>query len=95
MATNSRAKSREAASVSEHVSTLTNDVRKVGGAVKQMAADRADEMRDIANDYLEQGQERIRAAGDDLVTRVQERPMKSLLIAAGIGFLLGIFWVRR
>lgn len=94
MASNSRARS-DAASVSDHVSTLTNDVRKVGGAVKQMATDRADEMRDMANDYLEQGQERIRAASDDLLTRVQERPVKSLLIAAGVGFLLGIFWVRR
>ena len=81
--------------MSEHASKLTDDVRKAGSAVRQMATDRAEQVRDTANDYLEQGQERMREASEGLQERVRNEPTKSLLIAAGIGFLLGIVWVRR
>ena len=91
MATSTR--KREHAS--DGAATLKQGIHDVGTAARQMAADRMEEMRDRAGHFVDEGRERIRNAADTVQSRVQDRPVKSLLIAAGIGFLLGAWWMRR
>jgi ElaB/YqjD/DUF883 family membrane-anchored ribosome-binding protein len=75
--------------------TISKSVHDVKDAVKRMANEHVDSLRDTANDYLDQGRSRVQEVGEQIETHVQEKPMKSLLVAGIIGFLLGIFWVRR
>ena len=60
-----------------------------------MASNGVDALRETANKYLDEGRTRVRELGETVQSRVQEQPMKSILIATAVGFLLGILWRRR
>jgi ElaB/YqjD/DUF883 family membrane-anchored ribosome-binding protein len=92
---NTRQLKNEAASVAEHASTLAKDVRELGTAAKQTVTHGADALRETANDYLDQGKAKAREAGEMMQEKVGEKPITSLLVAASVGFLAGILWVRR
>jgi ElaB/YqjD/DUF883 family membrane-anchored ribosome-binding protein len=92
MANTTRAKRDE---VAEQASTIAKDLQEVGTATRQMASDSVEALRETANQYLDQGRTRVREMSDTMQTRIQEQPVKSLLIATAVGFLLGVLWVRR
>ena len=51
-------------------------------------------MREQAADYYEHGRRRASEMEQSLEQYVQEKPIQSLLIAAGVGMLLGILRKR-
>lgn len=63
--------------------------------IQRAAKDLLDDGKKLANEVYEQGMNKVNEAGtnvkqytDDLLIRVKENPMASILIAGGIGFLL-------
>ena len=52
------------------------------------------QLRDQASEYYEQGRQRAQEWEQGLEQYVQEKPVQSLLIAAGVGMLLGLLWKR-
>ena len=46
--------------------------------------------QEVAAEYYQQGRERVLAWQQQLQTQVQEKPLQTLLIAAGIGLLFGL-----
>jgi ElaB/YqjD/DUF883 family membrane-anchored ribosome-binding protein len=95
MATNSHAKRHPSDRLADRAATIAKDVQEVGDAAKRVAADGVDAIRETAHQYLAEGQSRVRHLGGSIQERVQDQPVKALLIAAGIGFLLGAIWIRR
>jgi ElaB/YqjD/DUF883 family membrane-anchored ribosome-binding protein len=95
MASNSHAKRTANGRLADHASTIAKDVHKVGDAARRVATDGVDAIRETAHQYLDDGKAQVRQLGDSVQQRVQDQPVKSLLIAAGIGFLLGAIWIRR
>jgi ElaB/YqjD/DUF883 family membrane-anchored ribosome-binding protein len=57
--------------------------------------DSIDTLRERATDYVDQGRERVTELADTFEESIQERPLAAILIAAGVGFLLGCFIARR
>lgn len=86
-------------SVSERVSGMAADLQhhaqEMGAQIKDVAEQKMNEVRDSAAQYYEQGRERAQVAAGDMENYIREQPTKSLLIAAGIGAVLGVLWVRR
>jgi ElaB/YqjD/DUF883 family membrane-anchored ribosome-binding protein len=81
--------------ITRHTSEIAKDVQDMGHAARQMAAERVEQFRDSANEYLDQGKARAREFGETMQHQIQEQPMKSILIAGAVGFLLGVLWIRR
>ena len=75
--------------------SLSDGMHEMGAAVRDLASESVGALRDRANDYVEHGRDRARNLGDTLAARIQEKPMKSLLLAAGVGLLVGMFCSRR
>ena len=75
--------------------TITQTLHDVGSAARHLAEERMEAIRDRAGEYVDEGRTRIRDAAENVQSRVQDQPLKSLLIAAGIGFFLGALWMRR
>jgi ElaB/YqjD/DUF883 family membrane-anchored ribosome-binding protein len=71
------------------------DVLEMGGAVRDVAQEQFDHMRDRASGYVKQGREKVGEWEDVLESYIQEKPLRSLLLAAGAGLLLGLLWRRR
>ena len=73
---------------------VQENLRNLGGQVRDAATEKYGQLRDQAADYYEQGRQRATEMEQSLEQYVQEKPIQSLLIAAGVGMLLGILWKR-
>jgi ElaB/YqjD/DUF883 family membrane-anchored ribosome-binding protein len=74
---------------------VVEDVRAMGGQVGKAAREQYEDLRDKAADYVEQGREKVEEWEEGLESYIKEKPMQALLIAAGVGVLLGLLWRRR
>jgi ElaB/YqjD/DUF883 family membrane-anchored ribosome-binding protein len=81
--------------ISERATAIAKDFQEVRSATKQMATDSVDALRRTASDLVDEGRTKAREVGQSVQSKVQETPVKSVLIAAAVGFLLGVFWIRR
>ena len=69
-------------------------LRDMGGQAREMVSEQYDNLREQAGQYYEQGRERAHEWEQGLEDYVHEKPIQSLLIAAGVGMLLGMLWKR-
>ena len=74
---------------------LSEDLKEMGAIVKDAAQEKLREVRENATEYYEQGRDNVHGVLCNFEQYVRERPLKSVLIAAGIGLLFGRFWMRR
>lgn len=74
---------------------VQENLRDLGGQVRDAATEQYQNLRQTASDYYEQGRQRAQEWEQGLEQYVQEKPIQSLLIAAGVGMLLGILWRRH
>jgi ElaB/YqjD/DUF883 family membrane-anchored ribosome-binding protein len=74
---------------------VSKDLKEMGHIVTDAAQEKIGQVRENATEFYEQGRDKIRGAGSAFEQYVRERPVKSLVIAAGIGVLFGCFWMRR
>jgi ElaB/YqjD/DUF883 family membrane-anchored ribosome-binding protein len=63
---------------------VREDLRELGQIGRQLAHEKVEGVRKAARDF--EGR---------LADHVREQPLKSLLIAAGVGAVLGVLWSRR
>jgi ElaB/YqjD/DUF883 family membrane-anchored ribosome-binding protein len=68
---------------------------EAGSAAKDVAREKLDQVRDTASDYYEQGMEKAKQVNDSTVEFIKEQPFTSMMIAAGLGLLAGLFISRR
>jgi ElaB/YqjD/DUF883 family membrane-anchored ribosome-binding protein len=76
-------------------SAIAKDLDDITVASKRLAADSVDAARQTANDLLTEGQSKLRAVQQKVEGRVEKKPVKSLLLAGAVGFVLGQLWKRR
>jgi ElaB/YqjD/DUF883 family membrane-anchored ribosome-binding protein len=74
---------------------VTKDVQEMSGIATDAAQETLGQLRDNASEYYEQGQDKAQDVQRTIAQYIQQKPVKSVLIAAGVGLLLGRFWMRR
>jgi ElaB/YqjD/DUF883 family membrane-anchored ribosome-binding protein len=84
-----------AATTTRDRETFSDGVQHMGSAVRGLAAEGVGALRDRAHEYVEHGRDRVREFGENVESQIHAQPKKSLLIAAGVGFLLGVICARR
>jgi ElaB/YqjD/DUF883 family membrane-anchored ribosome-binding protein len=72
----------------------TKDFEEIGGIAKD-AKEKLEQLSENASGYYEQGQEKARQVRRTLEQFIREEPVKTVLIAAGVGLVFGRFWMRR
>ena len=92
-----RARSERSASdrLGRKARKVTKDLQEMGEIAKDAAQERLGQLRENASEYCEQGQGKVQQVERSFEQYIRERPLKSILIAAGVGMLLGRFWRRR
>lgn len=68
------------------------DIGKIGG---QIATDTAHIAKERITEYYKDGVKIAKNLEENVETEVRKNPVGSLMIAAGVGLLLGAFWRRR
>ena len=85
----------EATHFGEKAGQAMHHVREAGSEARRAAQQRFGHMRDTAGEYLEQGRAQMQEMGQSLEHRIHEQPFRAILMAIGLGFLLGILWPRH
>jgi ElaB/YqjD/DUF883 family membrane-anchored ribosome-binding protein len=83
-----------ASNVSQSLRDAGSHARDAAAQARDAAAEKIGQIRDHANDYYESGKQRAQEWEQGLEDYVREKPIQSLLIAAGVGMLLGVLWKR-
>jgi ElaB/YqjD/DUF883 family membrane-anchored ribosome-binding protein len=83
-----------AGNLKESAAKVRENIRNIGSQVRDQATQQYDQRREQAGEYYEQGRQRAMEMEQNLEQYVQEKPIQALLMAAGVGLLLGILWKR-
>jgi ElaB/YqjD/DUF883 family membrane-anchored ribosome-binding protein len=70
------------------------NIREMGTQVRDQATEKYNQLRDQATNYYQQGRDRATEWEQSLESYVQEKPIQAVLMAAGVGVLLGLLWKR-
>ncbi|HKX12139.1 MAG TPA: DUF883 C-terminal domain-containing protein [bacterium] len=76
-------------------SAIGHDVQDLGRATKHLAEDAVNLLKNNASEYYQQGVKKAQTMEKTLESRIKDNPMQALLIAAGVGFVIGAFLARR
>jgi ElaB/YqjD/DUF883 family membrane-anchored ribosome-binding protein len=68
-----------------------DNIREMGNTVADAAQEQFDKARDTATAYYEEGRDRMMEVEGSFEEYIRDQPLKSILIAAGVGYLLGKF----
>lgn len=79
----------------DQVRTVGKEVAALGRQSKEAASEVVDDAKERVGEFYEQGRAKAGEYGDHVSGYVQDSPMKSLLIAAGAGVLVGFLLSRR
>jgi ElaB/YqjD/DUF883 family membrane-anchored ribosome-binding protein len=74
---------------------VTEDLQKMGGTIRDAAQEKLGQAGERASECCEQGRDKVHGIACACEQFLRERPLRSVLIAGGIGWLLGRFWSRR
>jgi ElaB/YqjD/DUF883 family membrane-anchored ribosome-binding protein len=78
--------------------TLGTQMQHVGTQVKETMQDVGvqvkESMQAAGTQVYEQGRESLQDLNRTIEARIRERPLQALLVAGGIGALLGLLWRR-
>lgn len=86
--------SNQGQSFTEQAQQVGQNLRDLGGQVRDQAQQKYNEMSDQARQYYEQGRQKAQEWEQGLESYIQEKPLQAVLIAAGVGVLLGLLWKR-
>lgn len=78
----------------DHLKASKNHARQAASEMRDAAADAVRDLRERADSAASDIREKAKDWQQELETYVRENPTKSVLTAAGIGFLVGLI-VRR
>jgi ElaB/YqjD/DUF883 family membrane-anchored ribosome-binding protein len=74
---------------------VTEDLQKMGGTVRDAVQEKLGQVGERAAESCEQGRDKVHGAACACEQFVRQRPLTSVLVAVGIGWLLGRFWKHR
>ncbi len=74
----------------EQSSKVVSDIRELGNMAKASVSEAAHDLRDQGSALLEAGRDRVTHFRDDFERSIVAHPLRSVLIAAGVGALLGL-----
>ena len=90
--------SNTADQVRDQAADISQNVRDAAtekyNQVRDAAAGKYNEVRGQASEYINRGKETAQEWEQSIEGFVQEKPLQAVLIAAGVGLLLGLLWKR-
>jgi ElaB/YqjD/DUF883 family membrane-anchored ribosome-binding protein len=74
---------------------VTKDLQEMGGIVRDAAQEKLGDLRTNVSEHYEQGRDQLLSIERTVEQYLRQRPFTSVLIAAGVGLLVGRFCLRR
>ena len=80
--------------LTDQAQQVGQNLRDLGGQVRDAAREKYGQIADQAQEYYEQGRQKAQEWEQGLESYIQEKPLQAVMIAAGVGVLLGLLWRR-
>ncbi len=74
----------------DDVSSFNGHLQEIGQSAKKVAQESLDHVRENMNEYYQKGVEKTKAFEHKIEDKIQEYPLRSLLIASGVGLVVGM-----
>jgi ElaB/YqjD/DUF883 family membrane-anchored ribosome-binding protein len=74
--------------------SVTRGIKDMADIAADTAKETAGQLQENASALYERGGDKVRQVERTFDQFIREQPLKSVLMAAGIGLLLGLFWKR-
>jgi ElaB/YqjD/DUF883 family membrane-anchored ribosome-binding protein len=74
---------------------VKKDLQEMGETVRDAAQAKLNQVGEKASEYYEQGRDSVHGVACACEQFVRQRPLRAVLIAVGVGWLLGVLWKRR
>jgi ElaB/YqjD/DUF883 family membrane-anchored ribosome-binding protein len=82
------------ADLRDAASQVGENLRDLGGQVRDAARDKYEQVSGDARAFYDQGRDMAHEWEEGIESFVRDKPLQAVLIAAGVGLLLGTFWKR-
>jgi ElaB/YqjD/DUF883 family membrane-anchored ribosome-binding protein len=79
----------------DKASEVAQDVRDMGGQLGDVAREQYENVKEQASQYYKRGRKRAADVEEGFEDYIREKPIHAILVAAGIGLLVGMMWRRR
>ena len=76
-------------------STLKDELSGMADTARKEVRRELERVREKAGEMMDRGRESVERVRESVSDRVRERPLTSVLVAGGIGLLLGMLVARR
>lgn len=80
--------------MNETATQVGQNLRDLGGQVRDAAKEKYEQLTDQARSYYDEGRRAAQEWEQGFESFVQEKPVQAVMIAAGVGLLLGLLWKR-
>ncbi len=87
--------SKHSTEFQKKASEIGHDVKDLGRISGDLATDTAHIAEERVSEYYKEGVKRAKGLEGNLETEIKKNPLRSLLIATGVGLLVGTLWRRR
>lgn len=71
------------------------DISELGSAAKEAAQEKVDHVRSAMTDYYKQGKAKAQELEHSLEDKIRTHPIQAVLVAAGVGLVIGLLLRRR
>jgi ElaB/YqjD/DUF883 family membrane-anchored ribosome-binding protein len=79
----------------EQACEVTKELQEMGNTASDAVRENIGQLQDEVSEYYERGRDQAYQAERTFEQIIKDHPLKSILIAAGVGLFLGRFWIRR
>lgn len=86
--------SKKTDQLGKQANEVAEDLQKMASTARDATQAKLGQVSDKAAEYGEQVQDKVHGIACACEQFIRERPLRSILMAAGIGWLLGRFWKR-
>ncbi len=87
--------SKHSAELHKKAVGLGHDVKDIGRIGGELATDAAHITEEHISEYYKEGVKKAKGLAGNLETEIKKNPIRALMIASGVGLLLGVLWHRR
>ncbi|MCY2994022.1 MAG: hypothetical protein NTY19_40025 [Planctomycetota bacterium] len=81
--------------LADQAKEVKKDLQEMGQTVRDAAQEKIGQVGEKASEYYDEGRDSVHGVACACEQFVRQRPLRAVLIAAGVGWLLGVLWKRR
>ena len=74
---------------------VKHNVQEIGSIARDAAQEKVHEVRDVASQYIQQGRDKTQELTHNIEDYIRREPLKAVMIAAGVGAVIGLVCLRR